>query len=690
MVVRQLEKAKSANSSAESAPPSPRGLGKASQRLAQSGKGALREPADEDDADQVQARPVDQPYVERPADELMDAASQNPPNFDQVNELLHHAPPEEQRELLEQLAEGDAEELMRALGGEDVTDEQRTLFFEELSDMADDFGDPELLDQLGQSLAAGLDEELSEEVAEAVKQSLANGSNAGLSVSLARHVEGQVADVLADKMSEGFHDFYAEVQQVGDEVARLDGDLAYLVQSFGPMMSEEELAAAIEDYRAQHPEYARLERMGGSAVANLEHVEEFGAVVDASVTDQGLRDEIHGETNLEDASWAAAPAVSTEGGQRALGDLLAREGAGEETWLGRMQECAPGYATRPEFLDALFTTGVSQAAAAAADGDPERAQAILQGIGATGGMLGLHGEQADLMTAELQSVLEAAGSGDSQVLNAALGQFDAAIDGLGDALSMADISRLRGAGAGLGVAGLGVSGVELAAHPSFQNLAAFMVNGTELAADLPQVQAMLESVFGAGGATAARVAGGVGVLMSIWDAGQSFSEGDVGAGLLNLGGALGGYLVAAGSTGVGLLVSGVASLGLVGLEQWREAQASNHFENNPGTELFLREALSDSGLSGEELDAAVTDLKDSAGSGRLNGILIQQAADQLGMDPGALLNLLVQVPHDTLQDIMVQGHAVQPSDEDDLTSLPTNEVAIWVNYLRQQGVPIPC
>lgn len=655
-------------------------LGKAEQRLNASGNATWNEPVEVN-------RSLTEVEADRQADRAMEAARQDPPDLERVNQLLQDASSEQQGELLEQL---DGEELIRSLGGEDVTHEQRVRFFEELSAMAAEVGDPALLDEFAESLATGLDEELSDRVADALEESLRNGANGGLSVAMLSHAEGEVAEYLADKMAQGFKGFYDRVQEVGDEVARLNGDLAYLVQSFGPMMSPEELQASIEEYRAQHPEYAELERFGGNAVANIEQVQQFNSVVAEKVGDQGLRQEIDEDVNVSGASTAAAQALATASGQEALGDLLEREGNGEETWISTMDRCSPQDVTRPDFREALFTSGISQAAAAAVD-DPGRARAILEGIGASGGLVGLEGDEAAQVTSELQSVLDAAASGQPDALNAALDQFDEVIGGLGDGLSAASGARLRAAGASLGVAGLGLSGADLASHPSFQNLASFMAQGTELAADLPKVQALLKNAFGtAGGATAARIAGGAGVLMSLWDAGQSFLEGDTAAGLLNLGGAFGGYLVAAGSTGIGLLVGGAAVLGMVGLEQWRKTRASNYFEEHPATELFLRGALSDSDLSDEEMDRAINQLRNADSSGRLNGILIQQAAEQLGLDPGALLNLIAQLDPGDIRSLMRQGHDIDPTVQEDLTSLDPGKVQVWISALRQLGLAIPC
>ena len=74
----------------------------------------------------------------------------------------------------------------------------------------------------------------------------------------------------------------------------------------------------------------------------------------------------------------------------------------------------------------------------------------------------------------------------------------------------------------------------------------------------------------------------------------------------------------------------------------------------------------------------------------LNGVLIQQAAAQLGLDPGELLNRLSHVSPGKLEDIMEHGHKVDPEDRTDLTSLDAREVAVWIAYLRQQGLVLPC
>ena len=630
---------------------------------------------------------------QRRSDQLTAAAQAHPPNLAQAQQLLHDAPPEEQRQLLQDLAKGDGRALMTALHAEGVTQEQRTAILGELSRLTASVGDPALTGQLGATLTGVLeslgDSKFTGQVADALKTNLKNGVDAGLGVEMVRAAGKEVATRLSDRMAEGFKDFYNKTRELGEKVASLNGDLAYLVQNFGPMMSEAELQKAIDEFKSGHPEFAQLEARGGAAVSNVEHVQQFEQLVGSKLDAQQAQ-ECRSDINLTKASGAAALALPTQGAQAAVSDLLAREGRGENTWLTGLDRCASGDVTQGAglFKQALFNAGVTGAATAVGNGDPTKAKDILNGLAETGGLLGLEGANADRVVGNLNSILTAK---DPASLDAALKALNDTIGVVGDALPDAAVGRLKAAGAGLGIAGVGLSGYQLADHPSLRNLASFLADGTEFAAQgIPKIEAMLARAFGqAGPGAVSKVAGGVGVLLSVWDAGQAFGRGDVNSGLLSMGSALGSALVAAGSTGVGLLIGGAALVGSVALDAYRRTQAANHFESGD-TKDFLRHALADAGLTEDQMDQAVSKLCNAGGDGMLNGILIQQAAAQVGLSPGELLNRLSRLPSGKLEEIMERGHKVDPEDRTDLTSLDAREVAVWIAYLRQQGLVLPC
>lgn len=626
------------------------------------------------------------PPPQSPADKLTAAAHRQPPDLAQAQEVLQGVAPDQQRQLLQELAQGDGRQLMKALGAEGVTQEQREAVLEELSRLTASVGDPALTRQLAETLAGVLEgSDFVGEVADALKKNLSQGGDAGLAVEMVRAAGQDVATRLSDKLAEGFKSFYERTQKLGEKVGELNGDLGYLVQNFGPMMSEEELQRAIADFKSKHPEFAQLEALGGAAVSNLEYVQQFEQLVNSKV-DSDKRSEIHRDINLTKASGAAALALPTEGAQKAVGDLLAREGRGEDTWLSHLDRCASGDVTQGAglFQGALFNAGIIQAAAAG--GEP--GHDILQGLAQTGGLLGLTGDDATRVADDLNRILA---SKDPAALDAALGTLNDTLGVLGDGLPPNAVGRLKAAGAGLGIAGIGLSGYQLAEHPSLRNLATFLADGTELAAQgVPKIEAMLAKAFGKGAPGAiGSFAGGVGVLLSVWDAGNAFARGDVSSGLLSMGSAFGSGLALAGATGAGLLIGGAALIGSVALDAYRRTQAANHFESRD-TRDFLRHALADSGLTPEQMDRAVDKLSNADSEGRLNGILIQQAATQLGLEPGDLLNRLSHLPPGTLNRIMERGHGVDPQDDSDLTSLDPRKVAEWVAYLRQQGLPLPC
>ena len=192
--------------------------------------------------------------------------------------------------------------------------------------------------------------------------------------------------------------------------------------------------------------------------------------------------------------------------------------------------------------------------------------------------------------------------------------------------------------------------------------------------------------------TVSGVAAGVGVIMGVADTVNAFKEGDAAGGTLNATGTVGSALMMAGALGAGAAFTGIGAVlsvgalaGTLALGQYRKVQASNHFESGD-TEAFLRHALSDSGLSGDEMDSVTHQLRNADSDGRLTGILIQAAAEQMSMDPDDLLNLLAQQDTDMLKYIITKGHGVDPTDENDLKSLDEQEVKDWIDLLYEQGI----
>jgi|GEM_PF-5430546 len=102
--------------------------------------------------------------------------------------------------------------------------------------------------------------------------------------------------------------------------------------------------------------------------------------------------------------------------------------------------------------------------------------------------------------------------------------------------------------------------------------------------------------------------------------------------------------------------------------------------------MFLRYALADSGLSGEELDNATYQLRNADDEGRLTGFLIQAAAEQMGMDPNKLLNLLAKLDPYRLEYLITQGHEVDPTDDNDMRSLDEQKLREWIDLLYEEGI----
>ena len=467
-----------------------------------------------------------------------------------------------------------------------------------------------------------------------------------------------------------------------DRVDQLNQDLGYLTLNYGAFMTEEELAAAQEEFRETHAEeYQRYEDLSSGIVSNVDNIHRLEELRSQYGENDAYNPFARVDENLnyldDNLLTRVRQASGTQQGREELTTELKKAGKGQDTFLQDLDQMAgddEGDAQQLEILRGnIFDTAVSQTAGATAVGDTQSADELLAGLGISDPNI----------PEEAISVLSELSSGAADLNDARLQRLTDVLDMM--PVSSALTSRLKNAGAILGVAGLAANGVDIATgNADLTTYIDTLAGTTGLGVEV--FEEALSRTFSASGVqTAGRVAGGVGVLLSAVGTVQSLADGDAANAGLNLAATIGGALTLSSSaavTGVGAVITVAAIAGQIGLAQYRNVQASNHFESQD-TENFVSHALNDSGLSSSEKDAVLHELRNADSGGRLTGVLFQQAAEQAGVEPNEFLNQIVQLGPDAVHDIVVRGHGVDPGDEG-VTDLSPEEVTEFLEFVRRE------
>jgi hypothetical protein len=474
----------------------------------------------------------------------------------------------------------------------------------------------------------------------------------------------------------------ADFGGAADRVDELNRDLGYLTLNYGAFMTEDELAAAQEEFRQTHAEdYERFEERSAGIVTNVDNIQRLEEMkAEHEESDSGYNPfvaEYNLETVSENLLTQTRQASGSQQGRSELTTELRNAGRGRDSFLqdlGGLAGDSDEDAQQLEILKSnIFDTAVSQSAGAASVGDNEATHELLQGLGVSDPNI----------PQEAISALEEISGGAAELSDAHITRLSDALDGMpvGSALT----TRLENAGALLGLAGLTANGIDiLGGDASAATYIDTLAGGTELATDVFE-NALSQTFSRSGVQTAGKVAGGVGVLLSALGTVQSLADGDAASAGLNLAATVGGALTLSSSaalTGVGAVITVAAIAGQVGLAQYRNVQASNHFES-ADTERFVSHALGDANLTGDQQDAVLTELRNADSEGRLTGILFQQAAEQAGVPPKDFLTQIAQLDPDAVHDIVVTGHGVDPGDEG-ATDLSEAEVADFLEFVQNE------
>ncbi len=331
----------------------------------------------------------------------------------------------------------------------------------------------------------------------------------------------------------------------------------------------------------------------------------------------------------------------------------------------------------PELASALgqaYLARVRSSIEAVDPNDPatvERAQAAVDDLRHSN-----YAKLLDLPEAEFNAVVDAleatvpGGRISTTEMGQRLERLATAADNLDAAADRAGITQgLRALGLVSGAIGLYSSGSELFNDPA--NLEAATRTLTDLVG-LGNTGAEALNAVGRGGTFAARLGsaglgkllGAVGIVFGAIDFGRNVRDGDYAQAGLTAAGVAGTALATFGTaswTGpVGILIGTAAVAGSIGLNQWRNVDASNEHMND-----VSREFLQHAGLSEDVAGALV----DQSGEGYSPVPFLFEYAASRGLDQEQTIAWLNSLDGDDLESIRDRAHEVLDSIDGDLSKL---------------------
>ncbi|MFY1828431.1 hypothetical protein ACN47A_21075 [Myxococcus fulvus] len=558
---------------------------------------------------------------------------------------------------------------------------------------------------VGASITRNIDKKNIGRFDEALGNAVTHGAGANLSLEVSRQLteagRGKQADDILENVKEGTKEFNDHMSDVAKKVESHNGKLAELIHAWGPLMTKEELANAIAEYKKGFSEYDELEKLGGQMVRTAQSLKEMP---------ENLKGMDHADDILEANEKLVAkqfPRIEQSGdAQHELQALFKREGVGGNTLLKDIPAIAKTTDNEQEFLTQFANTSMkvvsAQTLAGSGGAEPNAFNEMLEGVRRNAALFGLQPEQLNEVIAKIQDVkTEAAAypppdpaSGDSFALslppglNSALESLRAAVDGLSG-------MGLFGAPNGLSQSFQALGGVVAATNlaiavpkaiqnPSFTNVltAINSAAGAALQADAlagvfraaPQTGAAVGGRWAAG-----KLLGAVGAGITLAQGVNAANNGDLAKAGLYAAQTAGqmalfatGFVGASASlalTGVGIVLAFGAAWGFHQLDKVR---ASNKHENSH-TEDFLKGG-------GVTKNGVAHHLRNADEDGRSVGPVLAALAKHIGIEPTAMLDYVQGLPKDKVLALVEACHGVDANKEGVFPDKASNDA--WVGPTR--------
>ncbi len=433
-------------------------------------------------------------------------------------------------------------------------------------------------------------------------------------------------------------------------------NLQWLIGTYGPLMTKPQLESAVQAFMEKnHEVYDNFSRQSGALVKSLASLQRMS---DAATSDD--EKELL-QKAIKKLAEKLPSALATDAG----GAALAAEATGlleGESLVDHLEEIASTVEQPKEWLESVGgalvkgTTGLAQRAVAA--GRFDKAEALIGSLSKHAHLFGVDEETMNAVEGHLTSLVRG---------DATLAERMAAQAALENSLNEVDALSLktplgqsfRAAGALLGIIGAASSARQAFQDPSVLNVANALLGTGTAGVQTGQFLAALEadSVLLEGGLASAEKAFGVlGGLLQGAEAMAAFGRGDLAAATISGTGALGSLLLAAGATGPGLVVSGVAFVADLAYGQYQKVQMSNAHETDD-SRAFLEGAGVPEGVADHLIDC------DS--DGRAPGPVLAALADRMGIDRSELLTAINHLSADDVLSLVHTIHGVDYSVNDE-------------------------
>jgi hypothetical protein len=631
------------------------------------------------------ANRVNEAYANAPEDERARAAAEA---LQREAEALKDDP-----EALAELYEGSketvekvAEDLGRRVSENDDGQTEETL--RALASAADHLG-AEATQGIGEALAKALPNqdnlnELDDELHSLAEDGLGLNLSTALVSELGKLGKSEAANELTDVLTEGISTARGEFQDAQNKVDELNEELAYMVQSYGGLLSEDQLQAAVEDFKTRHAdEYAALEREASEFTQVLDSVAQLSG---GSGAVAGLSEDNRAKV-LEEANKALVNVFprlgDTEAGALALSQALEAQGRGEPTFLDQVTELtknltdeqlkdlasdeteAAGFADVVSFQQGVAET-MFKAATLNISLHPERAQATLDGLKQNAALFGVDAAKLQTLADDVTALASATDAAEIERLKTKISDQSKELEFLSP-------STRAGQAFGAFTTVLGVIGAagslenwdELNLQDKISAIGGALDTGIGAYQTILGVAGRASSISSLAG-RASGVLGGLGVVLDGMSAVDAFRNGDYVSGAGYSATAVGGAILTAAAFSNAVPVAGQIAAGVLiavgfGLQQWAHVRESNKHEGP------AQDFLEGAGLSSKLAE----ELSNHTGNGFPAGPAIVEVAKLLNLSPEQLIAHLETKSEGELQSF-IEGavHQVEMEGEGDERGFP--------------------
>lgn len=547
----------------------------------------------------------------------------------------------------------------------------------------------EATQQIGASLAKALPEQSNLNQFDDALHGLAEQ---GLGLNLSTAVAGELgklgkseaANELTDVLTKGLSTARSQFEEAQAKVDKLNEELGYMVQSYGGVLSPEQLQAAVDNFKERHhDEYAALEREAGEFSQVLGSVSQLSSGGSAA---SGLSEE-NRKAVQEEANKALVNVFprlgDTQAGSEAIAQALEAQGRGEPTFLDQVdtlaknltdeqvKDLASDETEAAGFKDLVsFQQGVAETLFKSATlhiaVHPESSQAVLNGLKTHAGLLGTN-------PAKLQTLADNVTSLASATDPAEIRRLKDEIRTQSKELEFLAPSTRAGQAFGAFTTVLGVVGAagdlanwsQLDLKDKIGAISGALNTGVGAYQTILGVAGRASSISSLAG-RASGVLGGLGVVLDGFSAAEAFQKGDYVGGAGYTATAVGGAILTAAALSNAVPVAGQIAAGVLvavgfGLQQWSHVREANKHEGP--AEDFLRGA----GLS----QKLAEELSNHTGNGFPAGPALAEVAKKLNIPPEQLLSHLETLSEDQLNYLIEKGvHPVELEGEDDDPKFP--------------------